>query len=372
MSTGVHAVPVPAEYGKSLSPHLWGIISSSNTYVVRQHLKLLPRGCNCFACPPSCCVPQPTTFSVFAGPTPEQQVELIRFDEVSDDWNRCCCHPYHPWKIEARQHIPMPGDGSNLSDYSFLGQNIIDDFGRFDHVSRTSYLRDLYAQQPVLFTMQRNDGVRCCFKCPFKALSCPVCFSCCQDGIHIYAGSTPGHPENPEKEIGRPYPVSPEKLIGSVTQPCGGGMCIPFLELRDGPDGVAPFGKVAGPCCFGGWSEMCCDFDFRVSRYMSSRRSGDLGHIIKRAPVSASQAAATLCCNGEADVFGVNFQPQGNMTPQQKVTTLSAQVLLDFMLFDGQMRKCEVKNNTLYCYFCYSSILGCLVPWQICIPLGQN
>jgi hypothetical protein len=241
-----------------------------------------------------------------------------------------------------------------------------------DPVSQQNYLANLYLQQPVLFTIVRNDGIRCCFKCPCKMLTCPVLCSCCQDGVHVYAGAVPGHPEDPNKEIGRPYSAPPDRLIGSVEQPIFGGCCIPFLALRDAPDHADPFGKTTGPCFFGGWSEMCCDFKFNVSRFLSDRNSADMGMVTKRAPVTGAQAAATLCCNGDADVYSLEFNPNAQQTPQQKVVAASSLLLIDYMFFDGQLKKWDLKDNTVYCYFCYCSILGQLVPCQICIPLGNN
>ena len=368
MFAGVHSVQVPDEWGKSITPELWGIINSSNVYTVRQHLKLLPKAC--CTCPP--CVKQPSTFSIYAGPAADSQHELIRVDEVSDDWNRCCCDPYHPFKLEARQHVPFPGE-EGRSDYSFLRQDLRNDWERLgDPHSRTRWLNDFYANQPVLFTVQRNGGLRCCAKLPCKLLTCPVLFNCCADGAHIYAGATPGHPTKEGKEVGLPYPARAETLIGSIEQPIFGGCCIPFLALRDGPDSIPPFGKTTGPCFFGGWSEMCCDFRFKVSRFTSSRDSADIGMITKRAPVTASQAAATLCCNGDADVFSMEYNPAGQSSPQQKVVALSSLLMTDYMLFSGQMLKWDIRDNTVYCYFCYCMVLGQLCPFQICIPLPQS
>jgi len=348
---GVHQIQTPPEWGKEnshIDPALWGIINASNVYTVRQHLKLLPK--KCCMCPP--CAPQTATYSLYAGPAADSQHEVMRFDEVSDDWNRCCCRPYHSFKLEARQHIPMPGEDVNRSDYSFLSSQVANDWDRFraNPVSRATYLNELYAAQPVLFTIQRNDGVRCCYKCPCKLLSCPVLCSFCQDGVHVYAGTTPNHPEDPKKELGRPYGLPQElahKLMGSVEQPIFGGCCIPFQALRDGPDVNEPFGKTTGPCFFGGWSEMCCDFAFNVSRFTSDRNSADLAKITKRAPVTASQAAATFCCNGEADVYSLEYNPQGNMTPQQKVVGISSLLLIDAMYFDGQMKKWDIQDEVL-------------------------
>jgi hypothetical protein len=81
-------------------------------------------------------------------------------DEVSNDWNRCCCAPHHPLKLEVRQHVPMPGEGVNgnegaiimneaRSEYQALansGGNLRDSMEK---------LNELYQAQPVAMTMVR-------------------------------------------------------------------------------------------------------------------------------------------------------------------------------------------------------------------------
>ncbi len=156
---------------------------------IRQHTKLLFK--SCWTCPP--CAPQENTYSIYAGLTKDAEAEFLRVDEVSDDWNRCCCKPYHPLRLEVRQYIPVPGDGSK-SDFAHLRQDFMTDFGGFKAARKAQALRELYMQQPVLFSMVRNDGMRCCCKCPCKWLDTVVCFKCCQDGVNVYAGSLKDEP----------------------------------------------------------------------------------------------------------------------------------------------------------------------------------
>ena len=74
----------------------------------------------------------------------------------------------------------------------------------------------------------------------------------------------------------------------------------------------------------------------------------------------------------DADTYTLEFNPElsndGRLTPAQKITTLSAQMLIDYMLFDGKTEKCHVDNNgiTIYCWYC--SIIGCAVPCCFHIP----
>ena len=53
------------------------------------------------------------------------------------------------------------------------------------------------------------------------------------------------------------------------------------------------------------------------------------------------------------------------------IQVLSAQLLLDYMYFDGNTDKCKWDSDGITCYFCYCSILGCLVPCELFIPSNQ-
>lgn len=188
--------------------------------------------------------------------------------------------------------------------------------------------------------------------------------------MHIYAGPTP----NVEGiELGRPVPTD-VKVMGSVHQPQYAGCCTPTLHLRaDGQtDTDEPFGKVEGPCFFGGWLEMCCDFEFFTSRYTSATKSGDLASIVKKKPASLAQGAVQLFT--DSDVYTIEFKEGSNMTPAQKTTVLTAQVLADYMYFDGNTEKCsyDPDSGNIYCYICYCSVIGYLWPCYIVIPTKQN
>jgi hypothetical protein len=376
--TSMDAIYTPVVQGYVIEPYvvqglsvvnaeIWGIINSSKTFTVRQHVKFLPK--NCCACPP--CVKQPNSYSVYAGMPNGNQAELLRIDEVSDDWNRCCCAPYHPLMMEVRQHIPMPGDPdvANSSDFAWLTRDFAQTIGGLQSHERSRAVNEFYKQQPVLITMLRDDGMRCCCKCPCKCLDTFVCFRCCEDGMHVYEGPLPPK----MKEIGR---YSPEELqggnqrqIGSVHQPQFAGWCIPTLHLRDGDDTAQPFGKVEGPLFFGGWIEFCCDFKFYTSFFNSKYKAGDAALITKKRPANCSGMCAELC--SEADVYVINYEDKA-LNPQQKVTTLSSLILADYMYFDGTTQKCASDDNNIYCYCCYCSIIGALIPCYIAIPTSPK
>ena len=130
----------------------------------------------------------------------------------------------------------------HLSDDFLRDFDLSDDFLR-DFVNFTGYQKqqnvyNLYKKAPVLFTIVRNDGQRC-FALPCKWLSTFVCFDFCQDGVEVYAGSTPNDPD--ESNLGRPYQLDPNRKIGAVTQPNFGGGFRPELHLQEGGD--VAFGK---------------------------------------------------------------------------------------------------------------------------------
>jgi hypothetical protein len=310
----------------AFTPEYWGILANANNLTVRQHVKLLPK--QCCVCPP--CVKQENTYSVYAGIGNNAEAEFLRVDEVSDDWNRCCCTPYHPLRLEARPYIPTPGDGS--SDFRHLTQDFQADWGRLSARERQAKLRNMYMSNPPVFSMVRDDGQRCCLKMPCKWLSTFVCFDCCRDGAHIYAGSVM---DEPEKEKGRPYNLDASKLIGSVNQPTYGGCCIPTLHLRTKDQSATdePYAKVEGPCFFGGWSEMCCEFRFFTSWFKSESKAGDVAVITKKKPASLSGAFVELF--SDADVYGIAFNQAAQLSNEQKIGVLGAQLLADYMFFDG-------------------------------------
>jgi len=337
------------------------VLSASQTLSVRQHLKLLPKAC--CTCPP--CVKQENSFSVFAGVSEHSQAEFLRVDEVSDDWNRCCCTPHHPWKLEVRPYLPVPGD-PNATDLAHFSADVQRDWSSFNAGRQAEAMRQAYMTQPPLFTIQRDDGQRCC-RCPCKLLNTFVCCGCCQDGVHIYAGPVA---DPPDGELGRPYHPPMDRLLGSVKQPFLAGGLYPLWELRGEKktDLDEPFAKVEGPYCFAGCSEFCFSYNFWVSKFNSPSKTGDVATITKVKPQSLSGTASMLL--GDAQQYKISFNSQVPLTPAEKATIMANQLLIDYEFFDGTTEMCEIRDNVLYIYCCYSSCCGCLLPWTLPIPLS--
>jgi hypothetical protein len=59
------------------------------------------------------------------------------------------------------------------------------------------------------------------------------------------------------------------------------------------------------------------------------------------------------------------------LTPSQKLTIVSAQILADYLYFNGNTEMCKNDKDAVYCYFCYFSIFGCFTPCYICLPKQQ-
>eukprot|EP01038_Epipyxis_sp_PR26KG_P008361 gene8361-11313_t len=351
---------IPHQYSSSVvSPEVWTLLHHAKSFSVRQQPKHFPK--NCHKCP--VCVKQPNTYSVYVSYSIDttiisdnkaeedfQEIEIFRIDELSDDWNRCCCSPHHPFKLEVRQYIPLPGDHnsnpSDLIDYShYLSNQIQTNLLRSNGIDRIVYINKYYNSQPVLFTIIRDDGQR--------------------DGLHVYMGSVV---DNNKTDIGRSFPSDRNLLIGSVIQPLYGGWYGHTLHLRDSmsEDIDEPFGKIEGPCLFGGWTEFCCQFKFYGSSFNSPRFTGDLAKIIKKKNAMTNGHYAEFQSN--SSIFTIDFMDNTTLTAAQKVTVLSSQLLSDYMIFDGNTEKYKDDGGAYHCYFSYCSCIGYLFPCALSIP----
>lgn len=299
-------VPLPKGWegldGYGLTPEFWGIIQDSPIWTIRRHKNNVPS--SCFHLPP--CAPQPATYSISAGKMMknyelekvklgddssgiddkrvlkeyEALGEIMRVDEVSSEYNRLCCRPYHPFKLEFKQYIPLPGDPS-ISNYDHLESketsNVKEYYNqwKFSAAAMELGVKDLYNVQPVLFTLTRSDGQR--WPYPIyterngycKCLYAPSCYQWCQDGATMHAGEVKEVSEDIYQR-GRFFGNVGDrnKLVGSIVQPVQ--QFIPTLHLR--ADGQRypednPFGNHEGPCCFGGFLELCCEFQLAIYKF---------------------------------------------------------------------------------------------------------
>ena len=154
----------------------------------------------------------------------------------------------------------------------------------------------------------------------------------CKDGTFVHAGP-PGGPPGTSRLQG-------DSAIGLANQPKCGGWLTPTVNMyartAKGSDlaSFSPFGKVEGPCLFGGCSELCCSSEFPVSRMEpgadpdAKLMRGDLGMITKKKPKDCRG-----CCREaftDSDHFFLAFREGAGLTPQQKATTMASLVLVDY------------------------------------------
>jgi len=348
-------VAVPEGWGPYMSPQVWGVLAASQSLTIRQHVKWLPK--NCCSCPP--CVKQENTYSIYAGIGQDSRAELFRADEISDDWNRCCCAPHHPVKVVIKQYIPNATDMGGQTDWQNTVNEISMDWQNFtDKKDRAKAEKAAYGHVPVAFTMIR-DGTQypaCCNKC----VGCCIFTDCCADGMTMVAGPTS---ESSTKEIGATLinNLDPNMTIGSAKVPVMSAFFSPTLHVmeRGGMDG--PFAKVEGPCLFGGCSDFCCSFNFPVSRMDSPAKSGDLGKIIKQKPKNFGAAAREVLSS--ADLYTLEFGDDKSLTPEQKALLIGSLILNDYTYFEGPQDACGVDPEDGQCYIKLFNCYCCGVLW---------
>ena len=139
-------------------------------------------------------------------------------------------------------------------------------------------------------------------------------------------------------------------------------------------DNSEPFGKIEGPCVFGGCFELCCDFRFNVSKFktISSRHKGNIA-VITKAPPPAMLGGAAATLLADTNVYTITFDQEYEKiaTPSQKVTVLSAQILADYIYFNGNTEECKNDANGLTCICCYWALFGFVAPCCIYLPKQQ-
>jgi hypothetical protein len=116
------------------------------------------------------------------------------------------------------------------------------------------------------------------------------------------------------------------------------------------------FAKMEGPGCFGGCSEVCFDYNFPISKMDSAKKTGGLVAMAKE-----------LVTN--SDVFQIDFQPDAQLSAEQKAVFLGSLLLTDYTYFEkgnGADDKCGTDNDgnfyiNLFNVFC----MGVLCPCQL-------
>ncbi|KAH8049919.1 hypothetical protein JL722_11703 [Aureococcus anophagefferens] len=162
--------------------------------------------------------------------------------------------------------------------------------------------------------------------------------------------------------------ANPATKLSLIRQPVPLGGCFtPTLEVLDASGALDA--KATGPCCFGGWSEICCD-----STFVLKRGDAPLATITHLAPLNFcdDETCAAICT--DSDKFQVKFDATASAT--DKANAVAAGLLVDYMFYEIDHGLCGVENNctggkNIHCtlFLCY--VAGCLLPCNISIPLDE-
>ena len=209
----------------------------------------------------------------------------------------------------------------------------------------------------TLITLERK-GMKCCCDGPRQCLFCPVLGESCAEEMIVHEGGVQGEPGN----------INPATKLSLIRQPVPLGGCFtPTLEVLDASGALDA--KATGPCCFGGWSEICCD-----STFVLKRGDAPLATITHLAPRNFcdDETCAAICT--DSDKFQVKFDATASAT--DKANAVAAGLLVDYMFFEIDHGLCGVENNctggkNIHCtlFLCY--VAGCLLPCNISIPLDE-
>lgn len=369
----VQAIPTASPFNNVMDPHVYSILQNADSLTIRDQVKIAPE--YCFGCPP--CLAQGKTYYIMAGidkSGTNTEATLFRADEVSEPWNRCCCNPQHPWKMEFRQYIPTPQERmASGSEASTLWNEMGASWDGMAITKKSAAMKKRYMQTPVAFTAIR-DGNQCfcCNGCnDRKCIGGYACCTCCLNESVVVAGATDEGEEL--HNIGNVGIMGQAKnALGFSQVPILGGMLTPTIHLSDEPFPTENiWGKIEGPTCFGGCSELCCDFEFPVSKMSSESKTGDIARIVKRKPQGGVAGMKEMM--SQSDVFTIEFTDK-SMTPEQKAAVLGNQIMLDFMFFEGQQNEMcgRDEEGNCYCLLCNCYCFGALIPCRCTVQNNDN
>ena len=116
-----------------------------------------------------------------------------------------------------------------------------------------------------------------------------ACMDCCRDEIIVHEGRVDAEADaclycsccpccdGCGQRVVNPNPISKARV------PYLGGGCSPQIDVYEDHDSPRPNGRVNGPCCFGGCSELCCESKF-MYRTLDGR---DVSRVRKLVPGGA-------------------------------------------------------------------------------------
>jgi len=228
------------------------------------------------------------------------------------------------------------------------------------HHSLLLHVFPAYDESNTLLTVERQ-GCNCsklCFS-PKPYLGCFTCMEMCTEEVTIHEGFVDGEPGE----------IESSNAVMKITQPmqcCDySSGCTPTLNLSK-PGEDTPSAIVTGPMCFGGWSELCCESDFKYA----TADGGDIASIKHLTPRNFGEACKFLCT--DSDNFGIEFQD--NAPVIDKAGALMSALVVDYMFFEIDNGLCYCEDDTLYITCCLCFCWGTLNKCNCCIkfrnPLG--
>jgi hypothetical protein len=128
---------------------------------------------------------------------------------------------------------------------------------------------------------------------------------------------------------------------------------------------------------FGQRPVLCCSLCFFAGTRRNIKYIGEIGSTFEQVDVKAADAVSDFDDAGVDKIttqeydFNETEVERIFITPSQKLTILSAQILADYLYFNGNTEMCKNDIDALYCYYCYCSVFGCINPCYICLPKQQ-
>eukprot|EP00056_Hartaetosiga_gracilis_P018274 m.10350 g.10350 ORF g.10350 m.10350 type:complete len:409 (+) comp6578_c0_seq1:25-1251(+) len=277
---------------------------------------------------------------------------LFFVQETSGCCARCCCPGHQSMMLEVKHAKPEVHYGLKVCGV-YNGHKYIPD-----------------ESLPTAMTVER-PGWSCT-----HWNNCCVCCECCQDEMLFYNG--------PPREGQKPgWSKENGGYFGRSVMPLYGGCFTPTLHMEASPPNekgqypgqhVPPFGKMEGPCFFGGFLGMFCPTFFDISMFDSNKREADIGFLKKRHAETCSEMCAAMCT--KVDFYDLSFKADefSQLTPEQKATVLGTALHLDYKIFESDKNPIEVDGNgnsttvtcTFFNWYCMGEVIPC------CIAFSSN
>lgn len=274
---------------------------------------------------PCCCCQSTSEFEV-SGPGGEP---LLFAWESSNTWERVCCAPNHAMTMKVVSATEGVSAHTKVIDVAEIEEEFA------DHVKFATLERKGCS----------NGYPTCCFSC----------CTCCNDNMAVYEGDVAGTAGNLVK--------APE-VTTMMSQPIGGGLFTPTINIDPCKEGSGSPMQVTGPCVLGGWSEICFDSDFQVSQ--------DGNHVATIRHMKPSDFCELLMAYATPlDKYSVTFHTP-ELNGHDKANVVLSSMLVDYMFFELDDGPCLLTSDYVRCNLFFCNCFGCLCPCSIKIPLGQG